>query len=235
MLCIRYNYSVVVLAALRYTHGACIWYQYTSLHPTHGTTLFRKQFELVEYLNWWVLNHERYFLGHVRLSRKKRSTSSSRRFRSFLAERGRRGPRRPDSPLVHPGARTHGEIRGRNAPARFWYGASFLSSVWWLRALVVARWRTRAHEAYCVHTQSKRKFPTHCTQQKQQQDNNDLFAAAAADRPNSSSCSTQQQRATYRSFDDSLPSWLRVVGVCHVCSVLLGHISFVQCVGGFTS
>ena len=32
---------------------------------------------------------------------------------------GRRCPRRPDSPLVHPGAGTHGEIRARNAPARF--------------------------------------------------------------------------------------------------------------------
>ena len=32
---------------------------------------------------------------------------------------GRRGARRPDSSLVHPGARNHGEIRGRNAPASF--------------------------------------------------------------------------------------------------------------------
>ena len=58
------------------------------------------------------------FLGHVWLSRKKRCTGSPRRFRSW-PRLGRRGARRPDSPLVHPGARTHGEIRGRNASARF--------------------------------------------------------------------------------------------------------------------
>ena len=35
---------------------------------------------------------------------------------------GRRGVRRPDSPLVHPGARTRGEFRDRKAPARVQHG-----------------------------------------------------------------------------------------------------------------
>ena len=34
--------------------------------------------------------------------------------------------RRPDSPLVHPGARTHGEIRGRDGPANFRHGGPTL-------------------------------------------------------------------------------------------------------------
>ena len=32
------------------------------------------------------------------------------------------------------------------------------------------------------------------------------------------------ERAAYRPLDDSVPWWLRVVFVCHVCSVLLGHV-----------
>ena len=69
------------------------------------------------------------FLGHVRLSRKKEAPAHPEAFARSWPSLGRRGARRPDSPLVHPGARTHGEIRGRNAPARFRHGASLLSSV----------------------------------------------------------------------------------------------------------
>ena len=69
------------------------------------------------------------FLGHVRLSARKETSAHPDAFAHSWPSLGRRGARRPDSPLVHPGARTHGEIWGRNAPARFRHGASVLSSV----------------------------------------------------------------------------------------------------------
>ena len=56
------------------------------------------------------------FLGHVQLSRKKRSTGSPRRFRCASTSARPRGERAPVSPCLHPCPRTHGEIRGRNGP-----------------------------------------------------------------------------------------------------------------------
>ena len=58
------------------------------------------------------------FLRHVQLSRKKRSTGSSRRFHFARASTSvrPRGGRAPVSPCLHPCPRTHGKIRGRNAP-----------------------------------------------------------------------------------------------------------------------
>ena len=67
------------------------------------------------------------------------------------------------------------------------------------------------------------------TQQKQQQ-HNDYSQHQQTDWSNSSSSSTQRrgrgrpatsERAFYRQFDDSVPWCLRVVWVCHVCSVSL--------------
>ena len=58
------------------------------------------------------------FFGHVELSRKKRSTGSPRRFRSCLDERGHAPWESVHFPYLQPCPRTHGEIRGRNAPGR---------------------------------------------------------------------------------------------------------------------
>ena len=55
-----------------------------------------------------------------------------------------------------------------------------------------------------------------------------LLASAAAAQQRGRPATSE--RASYRPSDVSLPSWLRVVWVCHVCSVLLGHVAL-RCLG----
>ena len=79
----------------------------------------------------FILNSKRslHFSGTSSYPARKEAPAHPDAFARSRPSLGRRGARRPDSPLVHPGARTHGEIRGRNAPAHFRRGASLLSSV----------------------------------------------------------------------------------------------------------
>ena len=187
-------------------------------------------------MNWRVLKCELSFLGHVGLSRKKRQEAPAHQdaFARSWPSLGRRGARRPGTPLVHPGARTHGES-GAETPqrvsgmARASYRPFDDSVPWWLR--VDVRKCTRR----AVHTQSKRKFPTHYKQQKQQEDNNDILPAAAADRPNSSSSSTQQQRRRRSSGGGQLranePPIVRLMTPCLRGCALLGSVTFALLLG----
>ena len=57
--CIRLNYSVVVLAALRYTYGTCIWYVPVNiLAPYPWYHAVSKTIWISKYLNCGVLNYE---------------------------------------------------------------------------------------------------------------------------------------------------------------------------------
>ena len=130
------------------------------------------------------------------------------------------------APTAKSGAETPQRVSGM---ARASYRPLDDSVPWWLRVGV----RERTRRAVCtVYTQSKRKFPAHCTQQKQQQDNNDIFAAAAADRPNSSSSSTQQQRRRGSGGGQlraSEPPIVRLMTPCLRGCALLGSVTCALC------
>ena len=80
-----------------------------------------------------------------------------------------------------------------------------------------------------AHSRSNNRTTTIYSQQKQQQMAQQQYqqhAAAAA--PRQRGMPATSERASYRPFDNPLPSWLRVVGVCNVCSVVVRHVA-VRC------
>ena len=117
-------------------------------------------------------------LAHGFLARKEAPAHPDAFARSWPSL-GRRSGRRPDSPLVHPGARTHGEIRGRNTPARFRHGASPLSPVILMTPCLggCALTYASARCVLCAHIKQT-KVSTNRTQQKKHLQHNDIRSSS---------------------------------------------------------
>ena len=165
----------------------------TRLLPASGAQLPSAQIHSVRMYNTRLNIHFNVktvltFLGHVRLSRKKRSTGSLRRFRSFLAELG---PARRETAGFTPCVprRTHPRRKpGPKRPSTFpaWREPPIVCLMTPCLGGCAVTYAS-ARGVWCAHAM-------HCTQQTKQLQGNDLFAETAADRPNSSSSSTQQRR-----------------------------------------